>query len=67
MDDGNDTIGKKIRNAEVGKFPYMLVVGENEQQSGNVAVRKRHEGDQGEMSFEAFSSHLTQEMEALMA
>lgn len=67
VDKGNDTIGKKIRNSEVGKFPYMLIVGENEEQSGGVAVRKRHHGDQGEMPLSGFIQHLEQEIAALIA
>ncbi|MFK7972182.1 MAG: threonine--tRNA ligase [Bacteroidia bacterium] len=67
VDHGNDTIGKKIRNAEVGKYPYMLVVGETEEQSSSVAVRKRHEGDKGVLSLEDFVKHMEDEIEQLIA
>jgi threonyl-tRNA synthetase len=67
VDLGNDTIGKKIRNAEVGKYPYMLIVGETEAQNESVAVRKRHEGDLGEQPLSSFILHLEQEIEALIA
>ncbi|MEZ4688243.1 MAG: His/Gly/Thr/Pro-type tRNA ligase C-terminal domain-containing protein, partial [Bacteroidia bacterium] len=67
VDESNDTIGKKIRNAEVGKYPYMLIVGETEEQNGSVAVRKRHAGDLGEQPVDGFIRHLEQEIESLIA
>lgn len=50
LDDRNEKIGKKIRDAEMKKIPYMLVVGENEMQEESVSVRKHGEGDIGKMS-----------------
>src|SRR5690606_20276305 len=47
LDDRSEKIGYKIREAQLQKIPYMLVVGEKERESGTVAVRKRSEGDQG--------------------
>jgi threonyl-tRNA synthetase len=47
LDDGNDTIGKKIRNAETAKVPYMMVVGEKEAAAQSVSLRKHKEGDKG--------------------
>lgn len=43
VDDRNETIGKKIREAELQKFPYMLIIGEDEENNGTVSVRKRGE------------------------
>ena len=43
IDDRNETIGKKIREAELQKFPYMLIIGEDEENNGTVSVRKRGE------------------------
>ena len=54
LDNRNETIGKKIREAELSKVPFMLILGEKEAQTGNVSVRKHREGDMGAMSMEAF-------------
>ncbi len=54
LDNRNETIGKKIREAELSKVPFMLILGEKEAQTGNVSVRKHREGDMGAMSTEAF-------------
>lgn len=58
----NDTIGKKIRDAEMQKIPYMLIVGEQEENDGTVSVRKHGEGDIGTMSVEAFSELVNNEI-----
>ncbi len=58
----NDTIGKKIRDAEMSKIPYMLIVGEQEAEDGTVSVRKHGEGDIGVMSVEAFSELINNEI-----
>ena len=50
LDDRNEKIGKKIREAQVQKVPFMLIVGEKEAESGTVAVRQRHGGDLGAMT-----------------
>ena len=55
VDNRNETIGKKIREAELNKLPYMLIVGEQEEKDGTISVRKHSEGDQGMMSVEAFA------------
>ncbi len=47
VDERNETIGRKIRDAEVGKVPYMLIIGEKEVDSGKLSVRKHGEGDVG--------------------
>ncbi len=54
IDDRDEKIGRKIRDAEVKKVPYMLIIGEKEQENGQVAVRKHGQGDLGVMSMEAF-------------
>ncbi|MFT7666460.1 MAG: threonyl-tRNA synthetase, partial [Patiriisocius sp.] len=56
VDNRNETIGKKIREAEMNKLPYMLIVGEQEEKEGTISVRKHSEGDQGTMSVEAFAA-----------
>lgn len=61
VDDRNEKIGKKIRDTELMKIPYMLVVGEQEMNGGKVAVRKHGEGDKGVMDNTAFVQYL-QEM-----
>ncbi|MGY5851919.1 threonine--tRNA ligase [Salegentibacter sp. F14] len=61
-DNRNETVGKKIREAEVNKFPYMLIVGEQEEKDGTVSVRKRGEGDLGSMSPEAFAEIINKEI-----
>ena len=54
VDHSDEKIGKKIRNAELTKIPYMLIVGEKEQQAKEVAVRKQGAGDQGSMPVDKF-------------
>ena len=49
LDQRSESIGKKIRDAEIGRYPYMLVVGDREQETGAVAVRSHADGDLGEM------------------
>ncbi len=55
IDDRNEKIGKKIRDNEVNKIPFMLVVGEKEAEQGTVAVREHGKGDIGTMSIEEFA------------
>ena len=57
----NEKIGKKIREAQLEKVPYMLVVGDKEAESGQVAVRTRAGGDQGVMALDAFLAALKEE------
>ena len=54
VDDRNEKIGKKIRDAEVSKTPFMLIVGEKEAENQQISVRKHKEGDQGTMSLDEF-------------
>ncbi|MEY3439099.1 MAG: threonyl-tRNA synthetase, partial [Bacteroidota bacterium] len=55
VDDRNEKIGKKIREAEMKKIPFMLIVGEKEAENNEVSVRQRTEGDKGSMGIEKFT------------
>lgn len=57
IDERNEKTGKKIRDAEINKYPFMLIVGENEEGNGTVSVRKRGEGDLGAMRVEDFANY----------
>ncbi len=61
IDDRNEKTGKKIRDAELNKIPFMLVVGENEEKDGTISVRRRGEGDLGVMNMEDFVSYFKKE------
>ncbi len=54
LDDRNEKIGYKIREAQLQKIPYMVILGEKEAEAGTVSVRSRHDGDLGTMTVEAF-------------
>ena len=56
IDERDEKIGKKIRDAEVKKIPYMLIVGEKEQEGGSVSVRQHGHGDVGSMKIDEFAS-----------
>ena len=60
VDGRNEKIGKKIREAQLEKVPYMLVVGDRDMEAGTVSVRHRAEGDLGAMSLEDFAAMLHQ-------
>ena len=62
VDDRNEKIGRKIRDNEMKRIPYMLVVGEKEQADGTVAVRKQGQGDQGTMTKEDFAKKINDEV-----
>ncbi len=62
LDDRNESISKKIRDAQVLKTPYMLVVGDKEVAEGTVAVRKRGEGDKGSVKLVNFISDILKEI-----
>ena len=62
IDDRNEKIGRKIRDNEMKRIPYMLIVGEKEQAEGAVAVRKQGQGDQGTMSKEDFAKKINEEV-----
>jgi threonyl-tRNA synthetase len=63
IDDRNEKIGKKIRDTELAKVPYMLVVGEKEVNEEKVSVRKQGQGDLGSQSLEEFIALVSQEVE----
>lgn len=62
VDNRNETIGKKIRDAETGKVPYMLIVGEQEVKDGTVSVRQHGKGDMGSMAVPKFINLITAEI-----
>lgn len=62
VDNRNETIGKKIREAEMSKLPYMLIVGEQEEKDGTVSVRRHSEGDVGTMKISEFIAMIQQEV-----
>ncbi len=65
VDDRNEKIGKKIRDNELKRIPYLLIVGEKEAQNGEVSVRKQGEGDKGTMKIATFAANLTEEVKNL--
>lgn len=62
VDDRNEKIGRKIRDNELKRMPYLLVVGEKEEETGTVSVRRQGEGDKGAMTLEGFTAHLQEEI-----
>ncbi len=58
VDDRNETIGRKIRDNELKRIPFLLIVGEKEQEAGTVSVRKQGEGDQGAVAVAEFAEQL---------
>ncbi len=58
IDDRNEKIGRKIRDNELKRIPYLLIVGEKESAEGLVSVRAQGEGDKGQMSMEAFKDFI---------
>jgi len=66
VDDRNEKVGKKIRDAEVSKVPYMLIIGEKEIENGTLSVRKHGEGDIGTMKIEEFSAIVEKEIKELV-
>ena len=64
IDNRNETIGKKIRDAQLSKFPYMLIVGEKEATENTVSVRNRVDGDTGSLTLETFLEKIQAEINA---
>lgn len=64
LDDRNEKIGKKIRDNELKRIPYLLIVGEQEEVGGTISVRKQGEGDQGVMKLDDFSGFILREVTA---
>jgi len=67
IDDRSEKIGKKIRDNELKRIPYLLVIGEKEVESGTIAVRKQGEGDKGAMKVEEFIDFIKSEIEKEVA
>ncbi len=63
IDKRSEKIGKKIRDNELKRIPYLLIIGEKEQESGTVSVRRQGEGDKGVMKLEEFAQFLQSEVE----
>ncbi|WP_303668140.1 threonine--tRNA ligase, partial [uncultured Duncaniella sp.] len=66
VDDRNEKIGKKIRDNELKRIPYMLIVGEKEAENGEISVRKQGEGDKGSMKIANFAAELTREVNEMI-
>ncbi len=66
VDDRNEKVGRKIRDNELKRIPYMLIVGEQEQADGTVSVRKQGEGDAGTEKISTFAERILQEIESQM-
>ena len=63
VDDRNEKVGKKIRDAELAKVPFMLIVGEEEVEANTISVRQRGKGDLGKIPYEDFVSLVQNEIE----
>ncbi|MFT6865633.1 MAG: threonyl-tRNA synthetase [Cyclobacteriaceae bacterium] len=66
LDQRDEKIGKKIRDAEVKKIPYMLIVGEKEEEEGLVSIRKHGQGDQGSLKIATFIANFKESIAALI-
>ena len=66
VDDRDEKIGKKIRDAEVKKVPYMLIIGEKEEAEGTVSIRQHGKGDQGSMSVQALADQINKEINEML-
>ena len=66
IDDRNEKIGRKIRDNELKRIPYLLIVGEKEAAENLVSVRAQGEGDQGQMPLETFKDRITDQVKAEM-
>ena len=66
VDDRNEKIGKKIRDNELKRIPYMLIVGEKEAENDEISVRKQGEGDKGSMKIATFAAELAREVNEMI-
>ena len=66
IDERSEKIGRKIRDAELGKYPFMLIMGEKEVGEGTVSVRRQGAGDMGAMTPEAFAKMISEEIEKVL-
>jgi len=62
VDDRNEKVGRKIRDAEMSKIPYMIIIGEKEEENEQISVRKHKEGDIGTFSVSEFASMIDEEV-----
>lgn len=67
LDERGEKVGRKIRDAELAKVPYMLIIGEKELEEGLVSVRKQGEGDQGTMSVEEFAKFIQNDVNEILS
>ena len=65
VDERNEKIGRKIRDNELKRIPYMVIVGEKEQQDGTVAVRPQGGGEQKVMTIQEFIDHINAEVKEM--
>ena len=66
VDERNEKIGRKIRDNEMKRIPYMLIVGEKEAEEKAVSVRKQGEGDQGTMKVGDFAKKVSEEVQNMI-
>ncbi len=66
VDNRNEKIGRKIRDNEMKRIPYLLIVGEKEAENGEISVRKQGEGDKGTMKIATFARDLTNEVSEMI-
>ncbi|MFI3289778.1 MAG: threonine--tRNA ligase [Rikenellaceae bacterium] len=64
VDDRNEKIGRKIRDNEMKRIPYLLIVGEKEMEGGLVSVRMQGDGDKGQMSVKEFANYIAEQVQA---
>jgi len=67
VDERNEKLGKKIRDNELKRIPYLLIVGEKEMEDGTVSVRRQGEGDKGSMQMQQFADLVNNEVEQMLA
>ena len=63
IDDRSEKVGRKIRDTEMKKVPFMLIVGEKEEESGTVSVRRQGEGDIGTMTVAEFAEYFQKQLD----
>jgi len=67
IDSRNEKVGKKIREAELEKVPYMLIIGEKEFETGQLSVRRQGEGDLGEYNMEGLKELIQNEIAEMLS
>ena len=67
IDDRNETIGKRIRESELHRIPFLVIVGEKEQESGTVSVRRQGGKDEGQMKTEDFIALVQKEVADMLS